>query len=153
MLMSGQLASTADLGGTNVSSDLAQVDDSERSAAVATLNGSDRFLAQFKEQQGRCPVPLAWVSVIRPAGQAGGTIRLRSGNYFSPVFDLGELPVRIAIPYPAPYEEGRGTLTALVDGGAAVIALQPPWHPLPPGPSASHQVTWPIVQRCKPANG
>lgn len=152
MLSTGAAPSTSN-NGSSIASELAQVADQDVVAAETTLNGSDRFLGQFRQQQRGCPLPLAWVSVSRPAGQTGGTIRLRSGNYFSPVFDLTEAPMRIAIPYPAPYEEGHGTLTALVDGGSAQIALHPVWHTQPGGEGAARQVTWPVTQHCKPSNG
>jgi hypothetical protein len=133
-------------------SELAVVDQRDAAAALATMDGSTEFLAQFKQQKNGCPHPLAWVSVARAPGQPAGTIRLRSGNYFSPIFTLSDVPARVAIPYPSPYETGHGTLVAMHDGGAAVIALSPPWQ-VTQGDGPARQVTWPIALRCKPSDG
>ena len=102
-----------------VGSELAPVDQQDIEGALTTMDGSPAALARFKERAGGCPVPLAWITVSPAAGQQKGTIRLRSGRYFSPDFVLSGVPVRIAIPYPAPYETGHGDLTVLHAGGSA----------------------------------
>jgi hypothetical protein len=90
--------------------ELAQVDDQEIAPALNTMGGSRSFQTQFKQGQAGCPQPLAWVSLARAKPGPPMTIRLRSGNYISPTFNLAGAPVRVAIPYPAPYEIGQGTL-------------------------------------------
>jgi len=153
-LMSGAgTATTPEAGAQAVVSELGQVDDRDVTGALTTMNGSNEFLAQFKQRTGACPLPLAWVSLALAPGQPATTIRLRSGTYFSPVFNLSNVPVRLAVPYPAPYETGHGTLTAMDVGGSAIIALLPAWHVSAQNGEATREVTWRIGSRCKPPNG
>jgi len=122
--------------------ELAQVDDQDIAPALNTIGGSRSFQARFKQGQANCPQPLAWVSLTRAKPGPPMTIRLRSGNYISPTFNLADAPVRVAIPYPAPYEIGQGTLSVIATGGDAIVSLLPPWR-APGGASViSHQVTW-----------
>jgi hypothetical protein len=136
-----------------VGSELALVDQQDIDGALTTLDGSPAVLARFKERTGGCPLPLAWIAVSPAAGQHGETIRLRSGHYFSPNFVLSDVPVRIAIPYPAPYEIGHGTLTVLHTGGNATVALRPAWHLSSQDTSVTHDVTWHSSQHCKQPGG
>ena len=76
-------------------------------------------------------------------------VRLRSGSYFSPIFNLSDAPVRVAIPYPGPYEMGRGRLTVMVTSGDVVVALEPAWHVSAQNGQASHEVTWHARINCK----
>jgi len=146
-------AAKPEAGAQAVVSELANVDDQDVTAALTTINDSAGFLAQSKQRAGGCPLPLAWVSVALAPGQPAATVRLRSGSYFSPVFNLSDVPVRVAIPYPAPYETGHGMLTAMDAGGAAIIALLPAWHVPAQTGDATRAVTWRIGNRCKPPNG
>jgi hypothetical protein len=134
-------------------SDLAQVDDQDVTAALTTMSGSAAYLEQFKARAGGCPRPLAWVSLVRTTGEPAGTVRLRSGTYFSPTFNLSDMPVRVAIPYPGPYEAGRGVLMAMNAGGSAIIALLPAWHMSAQGGEGTREVTWRISDRCKQPDG
>ena len=102
---------------------------------------------------GGCPLPLAWVTVTPETNQQAEMIRLRSGSYYSPDFSLSGVPVRIAIPYPAPYDAGRGTLSVLHSGGYVTLDLNPAWHLTAQETSGSHQVTWQPSQHCKQSNG
>ena len=80
-------------------------------------------------------------------------VRVRSGGYFSPVFVLSPRPVRIAIPYPAPYQAGRGELTVFVEGGEAVVALTPPWHVPAAAGGAMRVVQWHPGAACADGEG
>ena len=136
-----------------VASELAQVDDQDVGAALTTMEGPTAFLARFKSRTAGCPEPLAWVTVARAPGQPAGTVRLGSGTYFSPVFDLSDAPVRIAIPYPGPYDAGHGTLTVMSAGGRAMVALRPAWQVPTQGGAASREVIWHPSDRCKSSHG
>jgi hypothetical protein len=136
-----------------VASDLAQVDDGDVGAALTTMEGPTAFLARFKSRTAGCPEPLAWVTVARAPGQPAGTVRLGSGTYYSPVFDLSDVPVRVAIPYPGPYEAGHGMLTVMAAGGRAMVALRPAWQVPTQGGAARHEVTWHPSDRCKSSHG
>jgi hypothetical protein len=146
-------ASAPNNGAAAVTSELASVDDQDIAGALTTMAGTPASLARFKQRADGCPLALAWVTVTHVAGQSIGTIRLRSGSYYSPEFNLSGVPVRIAVPYPAPYETGHGTLTALHSGGDATVILRPAWHLTAQEPSGTHQVTWQPSQRCKRLNG
>lgn len=136
-----------------VTSELAQVDDQDIAAALTTMDGSTAFLAQFKERKAGCRLPLAWVTLVRAPGQPHGTIRFRSGTYFSPVVELSDVPERVAIPYPTSYETGHGALTVMTAGGSAVVALTPALHVSSQSGNATHAVTWHVSNRCRPSYG
>jgi hypothetical protein len=91
--------------------------------------------------------------VTPAAGQSQETVRLISGGYYSPIFKLSGTPVRIAIPYPAPYDSGHGVLTMLHTGGDASVALRPALLLTTQNTSITRQVTWQPGQICKPSNG
>lgn len=147
------IAPVPDRGPGAVSSELSAVDDQDVAGALTTIEGPAALLARFKARADGCSLPLAWVSVSPVAGQPGVTVRLKSGAYYSPDFKLSDSPVRIAIPYPAPYETGHGTLTALHGGGIATIALHPPWHLSAQDAITTHEVTWHPSKRCKQPDG
>ncbi len=151
-LLSGVARDARPDSGQYVISELAPVADQDLAGALTTMAGSNAFLAQFKQRATGCPQPLAWVSVARLTGQPPGTVRLQSGNYLSPVFDLSDAPVRVAIPYPAPYETGYGKLTAMDAGGSAVVSLLPAWRVSTQDGGATHGVTWHPAKRCMQPN-
>lgn len=138
--------------GTAVVSELAPVNRRDLNAALTTMDGSDAFLARFKNDARGCPQPLAWVSVALAPGQPPGTVRLQSGAYFSPTFTLTSVPLRVAIPYPAPYETGYGRLSIMHTGGTGLIALRPTWYALADHSVMTRDVTWHHGDRCKSAN-
>ncbi len=146
-------ATTGDPVAAPVASDLARVGEADLAAALATMDGSAAFMAQFRSRATGCPRPLAWVSLVQAPGQPPARIRLRSGPYFSPEFKLTDRPVRVAIPYPAPYEAGHGTLTAMQAGGGAVVALVPPWPVTAGGGEQTHPVSWRTASSCRQPNG
>lgn len=133
-------------GGPTVS-ELAQVDEHDITPALTTMDGSPSFLAQFKERKENCPTPLAWVSLVGESGQTPGQVRLQSGAYFSPLFDVRTVPMRVAIPYPGPYEAGQGKLTVLDTSGSVIVALAPAWR-VSAG-AATREVTWQPRNSCK----
>ena len=131
----------ADLaGGAATASALAAVAPAELPDALGTLSSSAGLLERLRRRQG-CQA-LAVVTLAAPPGAPPARIRLRSGAYYSPAFTLAAAPVRVAIPYPAPPEAGHGVLSVLSDGGAAVLALSPPWLLPTAAGEASRGVTW-----------
>ena len=125
---------------------MARVAPNEIDAALTTMNLPSNVAARLKQQDRNCAPPLAWVSIARAPGTKGGKIRLLSGDYGSPIFTLTDGPLRVALPYPAAYEEGHGILSILSDADGATVALTPAWHTPVQRGRASHDVTW------KPAN-
>jgi hypothetical protein len=143
---------TSATGGVAVS-ELSEVTEQEVPGALTTLAGSTAFLAQFKDESLKCRQPLAWVSAVAAPSAKASTIRLRSGNYITPLFTLAANPVRIAIPYPAAYEAGHGSLTVLGATSRVVIGLTPPWQPPEGTSAATAEVHWAPIKTCRNSNG
>jgi hypothetical protein len=133
-------------------SNLTEVEESELAGASTTMSLSNALLAQFREgKDGSCRRPLAWVSLASAPGEPPSRIRLISGTYYSPAFEVSAVPVRVAIPFPAPYETGRGVLTVIDVGGSATISLLPAWRVSAQDGKTTHAVTWNPVKSCTPA--
>jgi hypothetical protein len=133
---------------------LAPVAAPDRNAALATLDDSADLAARIRADDARgCAMPLAVVTVVPDAGGKPTKIRLQSGAYFSPLFELSAEPVRIAIPYPADPASGHGVLRAVVTGGGATLALSPPWHLQPGDQAGAHMVRWTAGKACAGSHG
>jgi len=129
---------------------LQEVVEPEVMDALGTMNLSDAAIAQFREGKPRgCRRPLAWVAVASLPGASPSRIRLISGNYYSPVFEVTATPVRVALPFPAPYETGHGTLTAIEVGGSASVSLLPAWRVAAQDGKLTRTVRWHPLQKCQ----
>lgn len=73
----------------------------------------------------RCQEPLARVLILHSGGTAGGVISIRSGGYRSPAFTLTATPTLVGLPFPAPYQAGKGMLVIEGQANDLVIALTP----------------------------
>ena len=134
-------------------SNLTEVEEREVTGALTTVSAPNAALAQFREgKDGSCRRPLAWVSLVSAPGEPPSRIRLISGTYFSPLFEVSATPVRVALPFPAPYETGHGTLTVIDVGGSATISLLPAWRVSAQDGKTTHAVTWHPVKSCTPRN-
>ena len=132
----------------SMASEMAEVSEDDLSGALSTMNLSGATATRLQKGARDCGARLAWVTLSRSNGEAAKPARLRSGNYFSPPFAVTNTPVRVAIPYPAPYESGQGTLTVLGVDDTLTVALSPAWHvPVSTGTS-THAVTWHPVASC-----
>jgi hypothetical protein len=132
-------------------SDLTEVDERDVTGALTTMNLPNSALTRFKESsEGECRRPLAWVSLVSAQGEPPSHIRLISGTYYSPAFEVSATPVRVAIPFPAPYETGQGMLTAIDVGGSATVSLLPSWHISAQDGKATRAVSWQPRNRCSP---
>ncbi len=147
-----QTAAAPPIGGESAS-ELAAVADQDIDAAMATMHGPPEYLAQFKSSAGGCPTPLAWVSIGLAPGQAPTKLRVQAGPYLSPVFETAASPMRIALPYPAPYEAGSGQISVALFGGSATLALMPAWQASMNAPGNLRHVVWKPVKRCLRPNG
>jgi hypothetical protein len=134
-------------------SDLAEVGDQDVADALTTIDGSSAFRAKFTDGKNGCRQKLAWVSLVSAPGQPPARLRIKSGEYYSPIFTVSAAPVRVAIPYPGPYETGHGKLTAIDTGGSVMIALRPAWQVPAKDGQATRDVTWQAGKRCGPPNG
>jgi hypothetical protein len=100
-----------------------QVALAEVSEAVTTL--APNAAAVMGEEARSCKTPLAEVVLKNVPGAAPGLVRIRSGSYLSPPFTLTDAPQRIAIPFPAPYQTGRGVIVVESASTGATISLYP----------------------------
>jgi hypothetical protein len=94
------------------------------------------------EDSKSCKAPLAWVILVKRPGSRGGMVRISSGSYLSPPFQLTDAPQRIAIPYPAPYPTGRGVLSLVGDADEVWFYLTPGWFVQTLKGTASINVHW-----------
>jgi hypothetical protein len=94
------------------------------------------------EDAKSCKAPLAWVTLVKRPGSRGGMVRIISGSYLSPPFQLTDAPQRIAIPYPAPYPTGLGVLSLVGDADEVWFYLTPGWFVQPLKGTASINVHW-----------
>jgi len=120
---------------------VAEVAPEEVPVALGTVSATPEQLAQFRARDA-CKRRLAWVTVRRAPGGAPGRIRLQSGSYISPAFELLDTPVRVALPYPAPYAAGHGVISVLGAETEAVVALTPPWHVPAQAGVQAREVSW-----------
>lgn len=134
-------------------SELADVAADDIPAALATVDPRSYAVSQLGRRARDCGQKLAWVTLARRSGEPPGEVLLKSGAYVSPVFVLPETPLRVAIPYPAPYESGRGELTVLSTGGDGLVALTPPWHVKAGAINPTRTVTWRPSGGCAPGGG
>jgi hypothetical protein len=119
----------------------AEITDASRTLDPAS---SEQLASRAKE----CSVPLAQVAIWKTPGASGGTIRIRSGNYISPVFTLSDAPQRVAIPFPAPYASGQGVISVEGAANGAVISVSPAWQLNSLDGSASLNVVWAPKDPC-----
>jgi len=130
-------------------SELTEVEAAQVAGALTTLSLPNAALAEFQEgKDGRCRRPLAWVSLVSATGEPPSRIRLISGTYYSPSFEVSATPVRVAIPFPAPYETGKGALTVIDVGGSATISLLPAWRVSASDGRTTRTVTWHPGKKC-----
>jgi hypothetical protein len=127
---------------------LLPVDPSEASEAASTMTGSPAELAIVAANEKSCRVRLATIVIAKKPGTAGGSIRFVSGAYTSPNFVLTEAPQRIAIPYPGPYQNGRGTISVLGEATGATVSLEPVWSIDELHGRATGNVWWTVDQNC-----
>ncbi len=127
-------------------SDLAIVAVSDIAAATPTLNPSNS--AELAAEAKDCKVPLARVMISKAPGSSGGTIRIRSGNYLSPPFQLTDTPQQVATPFPAPYPTGRGVISIEGNANGAVVSLYPAWTVGTVSGTAARNVVWKPNKPC-----
>ena len=122
------------------------VNKSDLGAAAATLTPS--AAAALVEDAQRCKIPLVSMTIAKGTAPIGSTIRVRSGSYLSPYFTITEGIQRIAVPYPAPYGSGAGTMVVEGNAGGAIIGFTPTriMTELPGAQSVA--VVWRAVNPC-----
>lgn len=148
VVVAGGIGSGSKSSGTSSVSEptLAKVAPAEIAKAIVTLDPatSQQMVADAKA----CKAPIAWVLLTKQPGSAGGSVRIRSGTYLSPPFHATDTPQRIAIPYPAPYETGRGVMWAIGEGSGLAIDLYPRWNIPSLNGAAPINVVWTPTDPC-----
>jgi hypothetical protein len=122
----GLVVTNYDLGIGGISSGqptIGIVEQADLDAAASTL--APAVAGGLIDDAKHCRVPLAAITIAKGTAQAGGSIRIRSGSYVSPWFNVSEGSQRLAIPYPAPYGAGSGVLVVEGDATGAILGLTP----------------------------
>ena len=130
---------------------IGEVAPNELPEAAETVSGTPGQMGRTAERDP-CGRRLASVTLVRAPSQPPGRIRLQSGNYVSPDFELFDTPVRVAIPFPAPYATGHGMISVIGTTTDAVVALTPSWHAAAHAGIQTREVRWTPVAGC-PAAG
>ena len=107
-------------------SKLAMVLPGELAAAAATLTPGPG--GQIVAEAKSCKTPMAFVTISKQPDSPGGTIRIISGAYVSPPFQITGPPQRVAIPYPAAYPAGKGLLAVQGEASGIIVSLDPVWR-------------------------
>jgi hypothetical protein len=145
-LTAGAIVLVSANNSTGATSDLSIVAAADIGAAAQTM---DPTAAQLATGARNCSVPLARVTIAMLPGASGGTVRIRSASYLSPPFQLTNVPQQVAIPFPAPYPVGAGTIGVEGNATGVVISLRPGWTIPTLDGAAVRTVTWRVGSPCQ----
>ncbi len=109
--------------GTSGKTTISSVEQADLDAASGTLTPA--VAGGLIDDAKHCRVPLASMTIAKGTAQAAGSIRIRSGSYVSPWFNLTDNVQRLAVPYPAAYGSGSGVIVVEGDASGAVVGLTP----------------------------
>ena len=129
-----------------VNSGAKPVAQSDIGAASATLAPST--VTGLVDDAQRCKIPLASITIAKGTAPIGSMIRIRSGSYVSPYFTITETMQRIAVPYPAPYGSGAGSLVVEGTATGAVLGLKPAKIAIELPGAQTIPVVWRAVNPC-----
>ena len=115
-------------------------------AAATTLTPS--AAGALVEEAQRCKIPLVSMTIEKGSAAIGSTIRIRSGNYVSPYFTITEGVQRVAVPYPAPYGAGGGTMVIEGSANGAIVGFTPVKKMIDLPGTQSIPVVWRPVNPC-----
>jgi hypothetical protein len=115
-------------------------------AAAATLTPSAAGV--LVEEAQRCKIPLVSMTIEKGTAAIGSTIRIRSGSYVSPYFTITEGVQRVAVPYPAPYGAGSGTMVIEGSANGAIVGFTPVRKMIDLPGTQSIPVVWRPVNPC-----
>jgi hypothetical protein len=132
--------------GASQAGTLAQVAPSEIAQASLTLDL--RTAQQVVTDAKSCKAPMAYVTIAKESGARGGVIRIQSGSYVSPPFQVTDAPSRVAIPFPAPYPSGAGAISILGSASGLAVSLTPTWRVDTLNGSAQRNVVWTPGKAC-----
>ena len=110
-------------GGDAAHPTLVSVAQRDIGAAATTLTPSTA--PALVEEAQRCKIPLASITIEKGSAAIGSTIRIKSGSYVSPYFTITAGVQRVAVPYPAPYGAGSGTVVIEGSAAGAIVGFSP----------------------------
>lgn len=90
----------------------------EKAAGTIAPEQKDKIVEEAKA----CRAPLAQMRISKSDANGHGVIRIRAGNYLSPAFTVGDAPINIAVPFPAPYATGKGEI--VLEGAAKGVFVE-----------------------------
>lgn len=125
--------------------EIAQIEVADLDAAAQSIPAAEA--ATHVADAKACRIPMAVLTLRARPGQVG-TIRIRSGDYWSPSIRLGNEALRVAIPYPAPYQTGIGDLAFEGYGASYDVFLRPGWISAGRGGPSLVHVWWTPKQPC-----
>jgi hypothetical protein len=108
----------------------------------AVLSLDPKAAGTAAEDARQCKTPLAFVTAVAEPGAAPGSIRIRSASYLSPPITVTDSPRRIALPFPAPYPTGSGSLAVEGSAKGLTLWLSPAWHVGALNGAAQIKVVW-----------
>ncbi|AIQ89552.1 MULTISPECIES: hypothetical protein [Methylobacterium] len=110
----GETAGTAERPALN----LVKTGQIDKAAETLPADEKDKIVAEAKA----CRAPLGLMRLSKTKADAGGVVRIRAGNYLSPAFNITDGPINIAVPFPAPYEAGKGEI--VIEGAAKDVFVE-----------------------------
>lgn len=128
-------------------SQLAMAPQADLLALAPTLNPAQSQGLEGAAQS--CKVPLSTVQIWHDANAVDSTVQIKSGDYISPPIALSNIPKMIALPYPAPYPTGAGTLTVLGNAQGVELSLSPTVSFPDLSGAAPIAVTWNPASPCQ----
>lgn len=144
--MAGGLAGgTLALTSAPQSSELDQVASADLDLAASSFPRAE--LGTHIEDAKACRIPLTFVTLV-PRNGSTGHVRIRSGDYWTPVIHLGTAPIRVGLPYPAPYPTGIGDFQLEGDGASFDMYLRPGWVGGTLQGTATVHVWWRVKAPC-----
>lgn len=92
--------------------------DIEKASGTIAPEQKDKIVEEAKA----CRAPIAQMRISKADTNGRGVIRIRAGNYLSPAFTVGDAPINVAVPFPAPYETGKGEIS--IEGAATGVFVE-----------------------------
>lgn len=145
-LLTGLAIASSLSGAAGAGSTLGQVAITELADASSSVDPATG--SQPLQDARNCKVPMAYVTLAATGSDKPNRVRIHSGSYQSPTIVITSEPRRIAIPFPAAYETGRGVISVEGEAKDLSIWLAPVWSsPLVTGPQVIN-VVWTPKSPC-----
>ncbi len=125
VVAAGVVAGTLLLGGSEKTGtverpalSLVKAGDIDKASGTVAPEEKDKVVEEAKA----CRAPLASMRLSKTTAKGGGVVRIRAGNYLSPAFTVADGPIVVAVPFPGPYEAGKGEI--VIEGAAKDVFVQ-----------------------------